>query len=53
MKAGMAAVIVNLVLNYLLIYGKLGFPALGVRGAAIATVISRYVEVFKRHSGPI
>ena len=45
MKAGMAAVIVNLVLNYLLIYGKLGFPALGVKGAAIATVISRYVEV--------
>ena len=45
MKAGMAAVVVNLVLNYLLIYGKFGFPALGVRGAAIATVISRYVEV--------
>ncbi len=44
MKAGIAAVIVNLALNYVLIYGKLGFPALGVRGAAIATVISRYVE---------
>ena len=44
MKAGVAAVLVNLVFNYLLIYGKLGFPALGVRGAAIATVISRYVE---------
>lgn len=44
MKAGVVAVIVNLVLNYILIYGKLGFPAMGVRGAAIATVISRYVE---------
>ena len=44
MKAGVAAVLVNLVFNYLLIYGKFGFPALGVRGAAIATVLSRYVE---------
>ena len=44
MKAGVAAVLVNLVFNYLLIYGKLGFPALGVKGAAIATVLSRYVE---------
>lgn len=45
MKAGIAAVLVNLVFNYILIYGKFGFPALGVRGAAIATVLSRYVEV--------
>ena len=44
MKAGVIAVLVNLVFNYLLIYGKFGFPALGVRGAAIATGISRYVE---------
>lgn len=44
MKAGIAAVFVNLVFNYILIYGKLGFPALGVVGAAIATVLSRYVE---------
>ena len=44
MKAGIAAVTVNLCLNYLLIYGKFGFPALGVVGAAIATVASRYVE---------
>lgn len=45
MKAGVASVLVNLVFNYLLIYGKLGFPVLGVQGAAIATVLSRYVEV--------
>ena len=44
MKAGIAAVAVNLCLNYLLIYGKLGLPALGVVGAAMATVVSRYVE---------
>ena len=45
MKAGLTAVVVNLGLNYLLIYGKLGFPEMGVGGAALATVISRYVEV--------
>ena len=44
MKAGIAAVAVNLCLNYVLIYGKLGLPALGVVGAAVATVVSRYVE---------
>ena len=44
MKAGVIAVIVNLVFNYILIYGKFGAPALGVRGAAIATVLSRCVE---------
>ncbi len=44
MLAGVVAVLVNLVLNYLLIFGKFGFPELGVVGAAIATVISRYVQ---------
>ena len=45
MKAGIAAVLVNLVFNYILIYGKFGAPALGVAGAAIATVMSRFVEM--------
>ena len=44
MKAGITAVLVNLILNYILIFGKLGAPVLGVEGAAIATVIARYVE---------
>lgn len=44
MKAGIVAVLVNLTGNYILIFGKLGAPALGVVGAAIATVLSRYVE---------
>ena len=45
MRAGVAAVLVNLVFNYLLIYGKAGFPELGVAGAAYATVLSRFVEL--------
>lgn len=45
MKASIAAVFTNLCLNYILIFGKFGFPVLGVAGAAIATVISRYVEL--------
>ncbi|MBQ9308476.1 MAG: MATE family efflux transporter [Clostridia bacterium] len=45
MKAGIIAVFVNLFFNYLLIFGSLGFPKLGVTGAAVATVISRYVEL--------
>jgi len=45
MIAGICAVLVNLVLNYILIFGHLGMPAMGVEGAAIATVISRFVEL--------
>ncbi len=45
MVAGIVAVVTNTVLNYLLIFGKFGFPQLGVEGAAIATIISRYVQV--------
>ncbi len=45
MLAGIAAVLVNLVLNYILIFGHFGAPAMGIEGAALATVISRYVEL--------
>ncbi len=45
MRAGIAAILTNLGLNWVLIFGNLGAPALGVQGAAIATVISRYVEL--------
>ena len=45
MLAGVVAVLVNLVFNYILIFGHFGAPAMGVAGAAIATVISRYVEL--------
>ncbi len=44
MAAGVAAVLVDRIFNYLLIFGKFGFPMLGVAGAAIATGMSRYVE---------
>lgn len=44
MLAGLAAVVINLVLDYILIFGAFGAPALGVAGAAIATVISRFAE---------
>ena len=45
MVAGIAAVVVNLVLNYVLIFGHFGAPAMGVEGAALATVISRFAEL--------
>ncbi len=45
MLAGVVAVFVNLALNYVLIFGNFGAPKLGANGAAIATVISRFVEM--------
>jgi putative MATE family efflux protein len=43
MRYNLTANLVNIVFNYLLIYGKFGFPKLGVAGAAIATVIGNSV----------
>ena len=45
MVAGILAVMVNLIGNYILIFGHFGAPALGVVGAAVATVLSRFVEL--------
>ena len=45
MIASTSAVFINLFFNWVLIFGNLGAPALGVEGAAIATVFSRYVEL--------
>lgn len=43
--ASILSLLLNTVFNYLLIYGKFGFPMLGVRGAAIATVLARILEI--------
>ncbi len=49
-KAGLGMIVslisltVNVSLNYLLIFGKAGFPVMGVKGAAIATAVSRAIE---------
>lgn len=45
MVAGVAAVVINVCLNVVLIFGFLGIPALGVAGAAIATCIAKFIEM--------
>lgn len=45
MLAGICAVFVNLILNYVLIFGHFGFPTMGIQGAALATVVARYAEL--------
>ncbi|HPZ04803.1 MAG TPA: MATE family efflux transporter [Clostridiales bacterium] len=42
--ANFVGIVVNTVLNYVLIFGKLGLPAMGVAGSAIATVVARLME---------
>ena len=44
MLASMTAVFTNLFLDYCLIFGAFGFPSMGVRRAALATVIARFFE---------
>ncbi len=39
------SLVANIGLNYVLIFGKLGMPAMGVRGAALATVLARLLEL--------
>ncbi len=45
MRASVLAVFINLILNYILIFGKFGAPELGVVGAAVATNISRIIQM--------
>lgn len=44
MIASSTAVFINMILNYILIFGNFGAPQLGVQGAAISTVIAKFIE---------
>lgn len=46
MYATIAANVLNVVINYILIFGKFGFPEMGIVGAAVGTLISRFVMLF-------
>ncbi len=58
MKVKIGSIILNIILNYLLIFGHFGFPQLGVLGAAVGTVIVNilefviYVILYIRHKTP-
>ena len=45
MAGGVAGILTNTFFNYVLIYGRLGFPAMGVRGAALGTVAAAAVSL--------
>lgn len=45
MIASLISFITNTIFNYILIFGKFGFPVLGVKGAAIGTIIARFAEL--------
>lgn len=45
MFASLIGVFINIVLNWVFIFGKLGAPAMGVEGAALATMIARLIEM--------
>lgn len=51
MVATITANVLNIILNYLLIFGKLGFPELGLMGAGYATLISRIIMPFILYFG--
>jgi len=44
MLTSFLSLVINIILNYLLIFGNYGFPKLGVEGAALATSIARWIE---------
>ena len=46
MKYNVAANVINIILNWILIYGNLGFPKMGVAGASLATVIGQTAAFF-------